>query len=90
MLLALDATKTVSQTVAPMAVELMGQVVKILPQPVPWQNVKILSWLVLWQDFELVPLSRDNEGTSVPLYFCPGGQENPAHWKPYSELVICK
>ena len=22
---------------------------------------------VPWQDFELVPLSRDNEGTSVPL-----------------------
>ena len=23
--------------------------------------------LTFWQDFELVPLSRDNEGTSVPL-----------------------
>ena len=46
-----------------------GQTVKILyrpiPRPVP--HFDRLSRSVPWQDFELVLLSRDNEGTSIPL-----------------------
>ena len=65
-----------------------GQAVKILSRPVPWQDIKISARPVLRQNFELVPLSRDKEGTSVLLSLCPGtmkgllslcpaGQENP-------------
>ena len=44
---------------------------RVPSQSVQWQNVKIPSRPVPWQDFEIVPLSGDNEETSVP-----------SHWKP--------
>jgi hypothetical protein len=42
----------------------------IVPSRVPSRiltDCPVPAYPVPWQDFELVPLSQDNEGTSVPL-----------------------